>query len=87
MIKYNIEISLIIDLQSQEQSIYNFFSEKGCKIQNFYFVEDQYRDSLDLDIQTLTFLNTFIKQHTIDGIIISTEPKAHYAYLDRAVTT
>jgi hypothetical protein len=53
MMKHSIEISLVVDLKSKEQQIYNFFSNKEYKAQNFYFVEDKYRDILSLDNNTL----------------------------------
>lgn len=84
-LKNNIEISLLVDLKWMKQDIDCFFSDKTVKPSGTYFLNDDLRDNLHLDPETHLFLDSFIKQYDIDWIIISTEPKAHYCYLNWAI--
>ncbi|MFA5987057.1 MAG: Gfo/Idh/MocA family oxidoreductase [Candidatus Paceibacterota bacterium] len=79
---HKINLKLIIDLKSQEEKITKYISGKNIKPEKILFIEDSVKNRMGktIDIAAKKELNNLVKNCKIDGIIISTEPKAHKAY-------
>jgi hypothetical protein len=75
--QYNISLPLIIDLQSQKDKIYTYLSGRKLQPENLFFVKDCSRNDETLDDRLCQTLNEITLKNQVDGIIISTEPKAH----------
>jgi hypothetical protein len=77
--QHGAKIALLIDLQSHQDAINLFFHDKSLKPQHTLFLEEHYRNAI-----TLQDIHAFIKKQinisSIDGVIISTDPKARKAY-------
>lgn len=76
----NVNLSLIIDLKSSKNRIDDFL-KKNHLVCDTYFVDDLCRDSRELSVEVKSDLKKYIEKNKITDVIISTEPKAHYAYL------
>lgn len=72
--------ALIIDLKSKEYEVMNYLEEKEINSQT-YFVDDLYRDSDELSKQDEDNITNLVNKINITHAVISTEPKAHFAYI------
>lgn len=83
--KHKVNLALVIDLNSQKKSIRKYLDDNGFKNTKIFTIDDKYKDyeHLPKDISTtlLGVCNTFEITH----FIISTEPKAHFMYLEFAL--
>ena len=75
-----IKPKLIVDLQSKEQSIREYLAEKNLQSVKCFFVPDSECNNLSLSEKTTEQFTEFLEKQNITHAIISTEPKAHYAY-------
>ena len=80
LLKHNIEPALIVDLVSQENAIRKYLGKYNLDKTVCIFVDDRHRDDLRLSKETESVLAKHIKEMGITHAIISTEPKAHFAY-------
>lgn len=80
LLKHNIEPALIVDLVSQENAIRKYLNKHNLDKTVCVFVDDRHRDNLELSKETRSILTKYIKEMGITHAIISTEPKAHFAY-------
>ena len=71
---------LIIDLESEKENVLRFLKENNLN-SNTFFVPDADRDKQNLSITTQNKLKKTMEIMEITHAIISTEPKAHKAYL------
>lgn len=78
--KYRINPRIIVDLKSKKREIENYLEEQDFRDVNLFLIEDQKRDAEELCNQTKEKLKEIIKENNIKYAIISTEPKAHFAY-------
>ena len=78
--KYRITPRIIVDLKSKKKEIENYLEEKDVRNVDLFLVEDEKRDLEELPNETKEKLKEIIKQKDIKYAIISTEPKAHFAY-------
>ena len=80
--EYKVSIRLIVDLKSQSQKIKNYVKGRKIKPKEIFLLKDTKKVILGEHIPTtlLKKLNTICEKENIDGVIISTEPKAHKAY-------
>ncbi len=75
----SVEIALAIDLKSQEEPIRQFFANQILQPKQLLFLDETFRNQLSTEeIQTL--IDPIIRSMTIDGVLISTEPKARKSY-------
>ncbi len=79
MKKYGVLPSVIVDLQRNENDIKTYLNDENifCDI---YLVPDLEADNITLSSKVSDDLKSLIKKHDIHYAIISTEPKAHFAY-------
>lgn len=83
--RLNIVPKLIIDLESKRQEIETYIKEHGL-FSELFFVPDDERNASHLSDQIQWKLDYLISKHNITHAIISTEPKAHYAYLQYLIS-
>ena len=79
MKKHNVLPKLIVDLKNMEQKVLDYLKKEQMIIDT-YFVPDQESNSLELSELTKKNLILLFKKYNIKYAIISTEPKAHFAY-------
>ena len=71
---------LIIDLKSQEESIREYLAKNGIEAEIFS-IPDENKDDEVLQEQIYKTLLDKVKELNISHALISTEPKAHFAYM------
>lgn len=76
----NYKISLLVDLESNKKKIDRYIKTECKIIEDAYYVPDIEKDNLELSKKTAKGLLSAIKKNDVDCVIISTEPKAHFAY-------
>lgn len=74
----NTTISLLIDLQDQEETILNFFQDKKLKPDKTLFLDERFRNSLSPDL--LDYLVPKTDLVRVDAVILCTEPKVRKPY-------
>lgn len=83
--KHKVNLALVIDLNSQRESIKNYLVENGFKNTKIFTIDDIYKDDEHLpekiSSNLLAVCNTLEATH----LIISTEPKGHFMYLEFAL--
>lgn len=72
--------ALIIDLESSKQEVIKYVEEQNIETE-LYFVDDKERNAILLSEKTQKEILKLIRKANITHAIISTEPKAHYAYI------
>jgi predicted dehydrogenase len=80
--KFDVVISLVIDLVEKEQEIRDYF-ESINMLPDFLFITP-FKGELPIDMRDR--LNQEVKDKGIDGIIISTEPTVHKPYAQWALS-
>ena len=83
--KHNIELGLIVDLESKRDSVKKYLNENNFKNTKIYTIDDKYKDNIHLPNNISQTLAEICKTLEISHIIISTEPKAHNMYLEFAL--
>ena len=78
--KYKITPKLIVDLKSKELEIKQYLEINNLKNVNLYLLTDEEKDNIKLSKNHEKKLKSVIKNKNIKYAIISTEPKAHFAY-------
>lgn len=79
LISHGLIPKLIVDLKSQQTEVETFLKNNHFNIE-CYYAEDSSKDSSTLPEDERIFLKEYIIKHKINYAIISTEPKAHFAY-------
>ncbi|MBS0586259.1 MAG: Gfo/Idh/MocA family oxidoreductase [Verrucomicrobia bacterium] len=85
MKKLGLAPKLIVDLIEQQENVEAYLKEHGIQT-NTYFVPTKERDRETLSDKVCEDLDKLIKKFQISHAVISTEPKAHYAYLQYFIT-
>lgn len=83
--KTNTNLVLVVDLDSQRQSIRQFLDENGFSDTKIYTLSDTYRDFESLPEKESNKLLAICQTLEITHIIISTEPKSHFMFLEFAL--
>lgn len=78
---YNVCPKLIVELVSKEKETKEFLKSIGIEAELF-LLEDKFKDDILLNDEFAKRLNEKCKELKISHAIISTEPKAHNAYLN-----
>lgn len=76
----NIRPRLLIDLQSQKTKVNKYLKGISYKFESIVFLDDSELNSEYFSEKTKKLLNNLVSKLKLDGIIISTEPKAHKKY-------
>lgn len=77
---HDIEISVIVDLKCQEESIRRFLDGNHLSVNHLEFIDDANRNNEHLTLDIVSRLDGLSSKYGINKVIISTEPKAHKAY-------
>src|SRR3989338_5626557 len=85
--KYNIHLKLLIELENQSQKVAEFLSQRKLQPEKVLYLPNNESNRMGgvLDGIAKKELDLLIKNEKIDGIIISTEPKAHKIYAEWAL--
>lgn len=83
--RLDIEPSLIIDLESKRAEVEHFIKERNLT-SKLIFIPNSEKDNNILSEKIQKELDYLISKLQINRAIISTEPKAHYAYLQYFIT-
>ncbi len=83
--KYHINLALVVDLKSQNETIRRFLEENGFKNTRIFTINDELKDKEKLENDIKNILLAYCKYLKITHIVISTEPKAHFMYLKFAL--
>lgn len=78
--KNDMEPTLIIDLDSKKEYIYNYIEKYRLSAET-YFVKEENRDFEELTDYDKTMIIKKINDLSVTHAIIATEPKAHFAYI------
>jgi len=77
---HDIELSVIVDLQCQEESVRRYLTDNNVSIRHLELIDDKCRNDEYLTADNVFRLNALTEKFEINKVIISTEPKAHKAY-------
>lgn len=83
--KYEIEIIGIVDLEDQKEKIDEYLKGRMLQPRYKFFVSTKNRNTGNIDDVLEDSLEKILVNNTIDGVIISTEPKAHMQYANWAL--
>ena len=83
--KHKTNLALVIDLDSNKDSIRKYLDEIGFKKTKIFTIKDSYKDYEHLPNDIFNNLVSICQVFEITHFIISTEPKAHYMYLEFAL--
>ena len=82
---HNIIPSIIVDLESNKESVKNYLATNGFGNTIIWTLPDEYKDYENLPAQEYNSLLQLCRENEINYIISSTEPKAHNMYLQFAL--
>ena len=83
--KYNINFALLIELESQISNARNYLNENNFKNTKIFTINDKFKDKEHLNIWKTKNLLEVCRKLKINYLIISTEPKGHFMYLEFAL--
>lgn len=81
LIKHGLAPKIIIELSSKKQDVEKFLKQKGLDDTLVYYVDDSIKYSEVLPEKVQSELKNILSQNLITHAIISTEPKAHFSYI------
>ena len=83
--KKKVNLELVVDLESEKDNIRKYLDENGFKKTKIFTLSDKYKDDEHLPEDVSSNLLAVCKTLEITHLIISTEPKAHFMYLEFAL--
>ena len=83
--KHKVNLALVIDLNSQKETIKNYLQENGFKNTKIFTIDDLHKDDDYLPNEIYSNLLAVCNTLEITHLIISTEPKGHFMYLEFAL--
>lgn len=83
--KKKVNLELVVDLESQKENVRKYLDENGFKKTKIFTLPDKYKDDEHLPSQISSDLLSVCQTLEITHLIISTEPKAHFMYLEFAL--
>jgi predicted dehydrogenase len=85
--RYDIRLKLLIELESQASKVAMFLDNRSLQPEKILYLPDSESNRLGavLDNVAKRELDGLVQNEKIDGIIISTEPKAHKIYAEWAL--
>lgn len=83
--KKKVNLELVVDLESEKDNIRKYLDENGFKKTKIFTLSDKYKDDDHLPEDVSSNLLAVCKTLEITHLIISTEPKAHFMYLEFAL--
>lgn len=83
--KHRANLTLVVELNSQKEIIRKYLDENGFKNTKIFTIDDSLKDDDHLPQEISSNLLAVCTTLDITHIIISTEPKAHFMYLEFAL--
>jgi len=83
--KHKVDLSFVVDLNSQKETIRKYLDDNGFKNTKIFTIDDAYKDDEHLPENVASDLLAVCNTFEITHLIISTEPKAHFMYLEFAL--
>ena len=85
--KYGINLKLLIELDNQSLNVEEYLKERTLQPEKILYIPQNGSNKMGvaLDDKAKKELDHLAQKHKIDGIIISTEPKAHKIYAEWAL--
>lgn len=83
--KYKINLSLVIELNQKKDTIRSYLNDNEFENTVIFTINDKYKDNFHLSENDNYNLLSICKELKITHMIISTEPKAHFMYLEFAL--
>lgn len=83
--KHKVNLALVVDLDSKKDNIRKYLDDNGFKNTKIFTIDDSYKDDEHLPENIASNLLAVCKTFEITHMIISTEPKAHFMYLEFAL--
>ena len=83
--KHKVNLALVIDINSQKETIKNYLQENGFKNTKIFTIDDLHKDDDYLPNEIYSNLLAVCNTLEITHLIISTEPKGHFMYLEFAL--
>lgn len=83
--KHKVDLSFVVDLSSQKETIRKYLDDNGFKNTKIFTIDDAYKDDEHLPENVASDLLAVCNTFEITHLIISTEPKAHFMYLEFAL--
>lgn len=80
--KHKVNLALVIDLDSQKNSIRKYLDDNGFKKTKIFTINDKFKDNDHLPNDVSSNLLSVCNVFEITHLIISTEPKGHFMYLE-----
>ncbi len=84
---YGIRLKLLIELESQSRNVAEFLKNRILQPEKIFYIRDAEtaRSGAVLDEAARKKLDSLVQNGKVDGILISTEPKAHKIYAEWAL--
>lgn len=83
--KHKVNLALVIDLNSQKENIKTYLKDNGFKNTKIFTIDDLQKDDEHLSDELSSNLLAVCNTLEITHLIISTEPKGHFMYLEFAL--
>ncbi len=81
ILNHGFNLAYIVEVKEKEEEIKCFLKEKGLENVKLYLIDTVDKDDDVLAIKYQRDLKEIIREEQITHAVVSTEPKAHYAYL------
>ncbi len=83
--KYHLDLALVVELSSHKEQTRQILDERGFSHTNIFTLPSRYRDAYHLPNLLFSNLKAVCDTLGITHMIIATEPKAHFMYLEFAL--
>jgi len=83
--KHKVNLELVIELESHKLETRKYLDEVGFSKTKIFTLSDEYKDNEHLPINIYNELLAVCRTLEITHLIISTEPKGHFMYLEFAL--
>lgn len=83
--KHRVNLPLVVDIESKRNEIRKYLDENNFKNTKIFTVSDEIKDMKHLPKEVSSNFASICKIFEITHLIISTEPKAHYMYIEFAL--
>lgn len=83
--KHHVNLAVVVDIESNKENVRNYLDKNGFKSSEIFCIPDKYKDNEHLPDDISNKLVNVCKKNKITNIIVSTEPKGHYMYLEFAL--
>lgn len=83
--KHKVNLAFVVELNSKKDETRNYLDQNGFNKTKIFTIDDKYKDSEHLPNSVASNLLALCDTFEITHMFISTEPKAHFMYLEFAL--